>query len=293
MHRPNWDDYRFVLSVARTGSVSGAARELGVNHATVLRRVAGIEQRLGVQLFDKSVRGYEISADKLRIIEAAREVEAAVGAVERLARVGEAPLAGVIRLTSTDTFCHVVLPPIVAKLASQERGLSFELLSTNAHLDLARLHADVTIRPTFKLPEDLHGEMAAYLGVGYYTRADAPEDHWIGTAGSIARSHITQKLHDVLDSMNVKITAAADSFLTLRTLAEAGMGRTLLPCVLGDASPTLVRFEGPVEIAPVPVFVASHIDLADAPRMRQARHRIARALAAEADSLLGRSAVTA
>ncbi|WP_417248931.1 LysR family transcriptional regulator [Celeribacter sp.] len=88
MHKANWDDYRYVLAVARAGSVSGAARELGVNHATVLRRVAGIEARLGVELFEKSVRGYEIAPEKLRLIEAAREVEAAVGAVERLARAG-------------------------------------------------------------------------------------------------------------------------------------------------------------------------------------------------------------
>ena len=288
MHRPNWDDYRFVLAVARTGSVSGAARELGVNHATVLRRVAAIEERLGVSLFDKSVRGYEIAPEKLRLIEAAREVEAAVGAVERLARAGEAPLAGVIRLTSTDTFCHAILPPIVARLSSRERGLSFELLCTNAHLDLGRLHADVTIRPTFRLPDELHGEAAAQLGFGFYAAEGVAEDRWLGPSGAIARSLAAQKMAEAFEAQgDITVTAAADSFLTLRAMAEAGLGRTLLPCVLGDASPRLHRFTGPVEIPPVPIYVASHIDLADAPRMRQARRRIAQALAAEEHKLLG------
>lgn len=289
MHRPNWDDYRFVLAVARTGSVSGAARELGVNHATVLRRVAGIEKRLGVELFEKSVRGYEIAPEKLRLIEAAREVEAAVSAVERLARAGEAPLAGVIRVTSTDTFCQVVLPPLLTRLSTHEKELSFELISNNAHLDLSRLHADVTVRPTFKLPEELHGEMAAQMRFGFYARStEVPADRWIGLTGAIGRSHAAQKLREELERRKVTFVAAADSFLTLKALAETGIGRVMLPVVLGNAAPKLVPVEPVVDLAPLPVFVASHADLADAPRLRQARARIAAALEAEEPHLMGK-----
>ncbi len=61
MHSDNWDDLRYVLAVAETGSVSGAARRLGVNHATVLRHVAAYEARHGIELFDKSARGYAVS----------------------------------------------------------------------------------------------------------------------------------------------------------------------------------------------------------------------------------------
>lgn len=288
MHRPNWDDYRFVLAVARSGSVSGAARELGVNHATVLRRVAGIEKRLGVELFEKSVRGYEVSPEKLRLIEAAREVEAAVGAVERLAKAGEAPLAGVIRVTSTDTFCQVVLPPLLARMSAHEQDLSFELVSNNAHVDLSRLHADVTVRPTFKLPEDLHGEMAAQMRFGFYALSeDVSPDRWIGLTGAIGRSHAAQKLREELERRKAVFTSAGDSFLTLRALAEAGLGRVMLPVVIGNASSRLVKVEPVVDLPPLPVFVASHADLADAPRLRQARTRIAAALEAQEPLLLG------
>lgn len=289
MHRPNWDDYRFVLAVARSGSVSGAARELGVNHATVLRRVAGIEARLGVELFEKSVRGYNIAPEKLRLMEAAREVEAAVEAVEHLARAGEAPLAGVIRVTSTDTFCHVILPPLLARLSENEPDLSFELLSNNAHLDLSRLHADVTVRPTYKLPEDLCGDMAAQMAFGFYAASpQVPDDHWLGLTGAIGRSHVAQKLRDELERRKVTFTAAADSFLSLHSLAEAGMGRVMLPAFLGDLSANLVRVEPVFDIQPVPVFVASHVDLADAPRLRLARARIASALGSVEERLLGK-----
>lgn len=286
--RPNWDDYRFVLAVARSGSVSGAARELGVNHATVLRRVAAIEARLGVELFEKSVRGYEIASEKLRLIEAAREVEAAVGAVERLAQVGDAPLAGVIRVTSTDTLSSCILPRILARLSAREKELSFELMSSNLHVDLSRLQADVTVRPTFKLPDDLYGEVAAQMAFGFYALSeDIPEDRWLGMTGAIARSHAAQKLREELERRKVNFAAAADSFLTLKALAEEGLGRVLLPCFLGDAAPELVPVEPVVDLSPVPLFVASHADLADAPRLRQARKRIATALAAEEPRFLG------
>lgn len=286
--KPNWDDYRFVLAVARSGSVSGAARELGVNHATVLRRVAAIEKYLNVELFDKSVRGYEISPEKLRLIEAAREVEAAVGAVERMAQAGEAPLAGIIRVTSTHTFCHSVLPAILSRLTAQEEGLSFELLSANGLMDASRLHADVTVRPTYKLPDDLHGDMAAQMGFDFYARgADVPEDRWLGLAGPIGRSHPGQKLREELERRHVRFMAASDSFLTLRALAEEGMGRVMLPKFLGNASDKLVRVTPVLDVPPVPIYVASHVDLADAPRLRQARARIAMALEAEEAMLLG------
>lgn len=287
MHRQNWDDYRYVLAVARHGSVSGAARDLGVNHATVLRRVAGIEHRLGVELFEKSVRGYEIAPEKLRLIEAAREVEAAVGAVERLAQAGEAPLAGVLRITSTDVLCSVLLPRIVTRLTHQSSDLSFELLSTNAHLDLSRLHADVTVRPAYKLPEDLFGDVATQMGFAFYASEDVDMNEWLGLSGMIGRAGFAQKYHEALEHEGRHIAAAADSFLTLKTMAEAGLGCAMLPAIIGDQTPSLRRIAAPVDIPPVPIFVASHADLADAPRLRHARSRIGAALEAETDRLLG------
>lgn len=287
MHKTNWDDFRFVLAVARMGSVSAAARELGVNHATVLRRVAGIEDRLGVALFEKSVRGYDVAPEKLRLIEAAREVEIAVKAVERLAQAGDTPLAGVIRVMSSDTFCHAILPPVVAGMSLTSPGLSFELLCANAQTDASRLHADVIVRTAFKLPDDLYGEVAGQLACGVYAAEGVPEAHWLGMSGLLGRAHVAHKLNERLQKDGVVFRAAADSFMTLRALAEAGLGRTMLPCVIGDQSPVLQRVRAPIDIAPMPIYVASNAELADAPRLRQARARMTAALQADAERLLG------
>ena len=83
MHRANWDDLRYVLAVSTTGSLSGAARQLGVNHATVLRHVTAFEDAHGGPVFERTAQGYELLSDRARVIDAAREVANAMHSVER------------------------------------------------------------------------------------------------------------------------------------------------------------------------------------------------------------------
>ena len=114
MHRDNWDDLRYVLAVSETGSVSAASRMLKVNQATVLRRIAAFEDRQGAEVFERSPQGYQVPSDRLRLVEAAREVRNAIDTVGRILQGAEAQLSGVVRVTSTDTFCISVLPDVVA-----------------------------------------------------------------------------------------------------------------------------------------------------------------------------------
>lgn len=286
MHnRENWDDLRFVLAVAGAGSVSGAARQLGVNHATVLRRIAAYEDRHGVEIFDKTARGYAIADDRLRVIDAAREVETAVRAVESTIRGSQAPLRGVVRVTSTDTFCHVVLPATLARLQGQADELRIDLLSTNAHLDLSRLHADITVRPTQSLGDDLAGEVAAKMGFDVYGAAGSAGESWLGLSGSLGRSRVAEWMASQLPGST--IVGSADSFLTLRELVAAGIGQAILPCVLGDDDARLQRRRGILPDLSVDVWVASHNDLLDVPRIRAVRQLLVAALVDQADRLAG------
>ncbi|WP_420858845.1 LysR family transcriptional regulator [Marivivens marinus] len=287
MHRDNWDDLRFVLSVAETGSVSAAARALGVNHATVLRRIAGFEDRVGSAVFDRTAQGYRVPPDKLRVIEAAREVQNAIMNVDRLLHGVEAQLAGVVRITSTDTFCTAVLPPIVANLLSESPGLAIELHCTNAHLDLSRLHADISVRPALKLADDLVGDRAGQMGLIPYVAAHQAPENWLGLTGALARSRAADWMASNVDPTTV--TSGADSFMVLREMVAAGLGRGFLPAAIGEDDPRLRRL--PEDIAPmlvVPLWVVSHVDLAEAPRLRNIRARLAAALTEETDWMLGR-----
>jgi DNA-binding transcriptional LysR family regulator len=289
MHNENWDDLRYVLAVAEGGSVTAAARSLGVNHATVLRRIAAFETRHGALVFDRGPRGYAVRPDQRRLIEAAREVEAGFGALDRLAH-GSAALSGVIRVTSTDSFTAHVLPPIVARLAAEEEALRIELLTGNQHADFARLQADVAVRPASVLPDDLRGEVAAELGFAAYARADRTEAPWLGLSGVLSRTVAAAWLRD--EAEGESFAARADSFMTLAALAAAGTGRAVLPCILGDRTSGLVRLGAFDPLPRVPIWVASHADLVDAPRLKAVRRALAAGLADMAGALAGEPGVS-
>ena len=114
MKQMDWEDLRYVLAVADKGSLSGAARKLGVNHATVLRRVNAFEENMGIAVFDRTARGYRIAPRRRRVLDAMQAVEEAALGVERAITAARSPLAGVVRVTSTDTLCLGILPEIIA-----------------------------------------------------------------------------------------------------------------------------------------------------------------------------------
>lgn len=284
MHRVNWDDLRFVLAVAEAGSVSAAARGLKVNHATVLRRVAAFEESFGITVFDRTPQGYDVIPDRKRLIDALQEVGNSVLAVERIVAGATAPLRGTVRVTSTDTFCQSVLPAIVAQIGARQRELKIDLLSSNAHLDLGRLDADITVRPAEALPEGLFGERAAMLAFDVYA-APGRRDGWLGLSGPLARTIPGRWLSE--NHGKSRFNGAADSFVTLREMAAEGAGRAILPCILGDRDGRLQRLRGILPPSRVAIWVASHTDLADVPRIRVVRRRLAEALAAREKELLG------
>lgn len=284
MQKANWDDLRFVLAVAENGSVAAAARTLGVNHATVLRRIAAFEDRHGGEIFERTVRGYAVPPDRARLIEAAREVEAAMLAVDRLIEGVQAPLTGVVRVTSTDTFCGTLLPPILAAIAREAEGLRLELQCSNVHLDLARLQSDVTVRPAEVLPDELKGIHAADLGFAVYA-APGGADRWLMPGRALARSKPAQWL--VENVPHSAMAGGADSFALMRELAAEGMGRAILPAMLGERDARLERLDGLVPRMSVPIWVATHADLAGAPRIAVVRDRLAEALMQSADLTRG------
>lgn len=282
----DWDDLRFVLAVAEAGSLSAAARQLGVNHATVLRRIDGFEARAGLALFDRTPRGYRVAAQRKRVIEKMKQVESAVLATERAIVAAQSPLAGVVRVTSTDSLCVGILPGIVSALESEIEGLIIDLSSQNLHVDLARLDADVAVRPARDLPDDLVGTQAGRMGFGIYTAAGQGPDRWLGFTNALARTWLSE----VFDAAagEDKVVARSDSFLVLREMAAGARGRAILPCLLGDPDPRLQRLDDPGSLPDTPVWVASHADFAQVPRVRTIRALLTAALAAQGDILAGR-----
>lgn len=284
MNNANWDDLRYVLAVAETGTVSAAAQRLGVTHATVIRRIAAFEERYGQRIFQRSAKGYRVLPDCHDVIDASRRVEESVLAVERTMFGAETRLSGDVRITSTDSLCQTLLPPIVARIAKTYPALRIALLSANTHLDFARFTADITVRPAAALEDGLEGQQAGSLGFAVYHDGTVNEN-WLGLTGPIARSLPANWL-----DANVKadrIVQTSDSFLVLAELAAAGIGMAFLPCLIGDNDPRLVRAETPADRISVALWVASHAELADTVRFRVVRELLIEELAKEADVLSG------
>lgn len=285
MHKQNWDDLRFVLAVAETGSVNRAARLLGVNHATVLRRVADFEERHGAQIFEKTSRGYRVLADKHDVIAAARDAERAIFAVAEKASGANFPLEGKVRITSTDTLGQCILPPVIAAMQARSQGMTFELLCTNAHVDLARLNIDVTVRPSPGLGPDLVGTQAAELGFGVYASTSRPRG-WLGMTGPLARSVAANWMADAVPPRD--IIGTSDSFMILAEMAAAGRAQSVLPCFVGDADTRLQRLRGAMPRMSVPLWVASQTAQAKAPRVRAVLNELSAGLGERAKQLAGR-----
>ena len=206
----NWDDLRFVLAVAHAGSVSRAARELNVNHATVIRRVAQFEEMSGIEMFEKTVRGYRMTPGTQRILDAMQDVQNAVDGVGRaLSGLGE-PVGGTVRVTSTDTFCVHVLPGILTDIHERASALHIELLTVNAHLDLSRLDADLAVRPAMSLPAELTGESPAVLGMSCYRQRGRHETVWLGLNHTLSRAPAAQWMAQNVPQSEIVASALQD-----------------------------------------------------------------------------------
>ncbi|MCB1450900.1 MAG: LysR family transcriptional regulator [Nitratireductor sp.] len=141
----NWDDYRHFLAVARTGRLSLAAKQLGVDHATVGRRIKALETALGANLFDKSPQGYALTDTGQRLVDVAESMEtAAIGAA---ADIGgkDAVISGTVRIGAPEGVAATVLAGIVTELCRAHPQLEIQLVTLPRAFSLSKREADIAI----------------------------------------------------------------------------------------------------------------------------------------------------
>ena len=273
-HRMKWDDLQFILAVADCGSLSAAARQLGVNHATVLRRVKGFEKTYKVNLFERTPNGYLLTSHSKQMLSGLRSVDKTISSLERSLGGLGTPFEGTVRITSVDTICQSFLAPHIKALAELHPNLEIELYSTNYRLDLGNSDADITIRPANELTGGLVGEKTGTMRFGVYgtpeyweqnPSKDVSKHTWLGASEPLTRSPVGVWQSETLGS---HIALRSDSFLTLCEFAKNHMGATMLPRILGEKSKALIpspQFDFELETN---VWVATHPDLATTPRIQ-------------------------
>lgn len=147
----DWDNLRYFLELARSGTLAGAARRMGVEHTTVSRRVQALEKQLGEMLFAREAGGHRLTEAGRHLLPGVEAMEAAMLGVERSAPVPGGGPAGLVRVGATEGFGTLILAPHLARLTQKHSQLSIDLLALPRMLHLSRREADIVIsleRPT-------------------------------------------------------------------------------------------------------------------------------------------------
>lgn len=243
----DWDDIRYFLAVARAGSVRAAAEALGVNHSTVLRRIAQLEGRLGARMFERLPSGYTITSAGEEVREFAENMEASSHQLETRVFGRDQSVRGLLRVTLPSPLAGYLLMPDFAEFARLHPDIEMEVLSSGELANLTNREADVAIRVVYDsatLPLNLHGLKGPEVFGGFYIsvdrlaawRADGVAPRWIAVSGhgvpdwtSEGRAHISAAPFRTTD------------FETQIAAVRRGIGITALPCFVGDSDPLLVR----------------------------------------------------
>ncbi len=263
------NDLRFVAAIAQTGSLSGAARKLGVNHATAFRRLSAMESRLGVRLFERGGGRYVATAAGEELARAGTVIE--FEATQSLRKVAGQDLrpSGVVRVTTTDTIAASFLPAMALSCRQQHPGIALHVTMANELHNLSRRDADIAIRPSDKPPEHLIGKrigplaMAAYGARSYLRRArqvaDLAGHAWLGLDDSLSYHRSLKWLAKVAPAAS--LVYRTNNFTGLHHACAHGLGLAVLPCFVADPDKRLQRATPPVDELQVPLWLLMHPDL--------------------------------
>ncbi|QCO55423.1 LysR family transcriptional regulator [Pseudorhodobacter turbinis] len=247
----DWSDIPFVLAVCEAGSLSGAARQLGVNHSTVFRRIEAVEARLGVTLFERLSHGYVMTAAGEHFQKNGLQLRDGVNSIQRELGGQDLRLEGALTITTTDSLLYC-LTPVFAAFQLKYPDVELRLLSGSRPLDLMQRDADIAMRPTRNPPEHWIGRNLCSIGYATYARGeyadvllDLPDQQhrWIRLNDSLNQSPMSQIT--VLQQAEGAPITVANTMMGLFDLVRAGLGIGVLPCYLGETCPELVKVRDP------------------------------------------------
>jgi DNA-binding transcriptional LysR family regulator len=287
----DWDDLRFFLAVARTGSLSAAARELRCTQTTVGRRLASLEARLGVRLLNRTSRGYVASPAGERIRGHVERIEAAALAVDRFVAGEDTRLEGRVTVACIESIANIVLAPCFARLHREYPAVVIELLPPDRHLSLAHREADISIHHVRPKQQEIVVRKLGSVAFGLYASTDYLERFGTPTFADGCVGHRVVALPDQfcdLPQMQWLAGLATKARVVLKTGSYegrlhsllAGDGMAYLPRFHGDEVTGLTRLDGTPTPAPVvDLWLAIHKDSRNVRRIRAIIDAIAEAVA--------------
>lgn len=244
----DWDDIRFFGELARQGTLSGVARRLRVNHATVARRLAHLEETLEQPLFERRPDGYVLTAAGERILEDALTMErAAVGLIDQAQ--SWKGLSGAVRIAATPALAEHFLVPGLGELRRTHPGIAIELIAGPINASLARRQADLALRLARPEGDEALTRKLVVLGYGFYASPDYLErtepQNWTYIGFDEGQRHLPEALWLASRSPPRHLVFRGSGHAIQRAAAVAGIGVALLPSYLAGPDTGLVRCSAP------------------------------------------------
>ena len=239
----NWDDYRYVLAMERTGSLSAAARYLGVSQPTVSRRITELERALGVALVERLPDGYRLSPAGVKVCERARTIQQKSDEIQRAVSDGEDQLLSQVVVSAAEGVAAALVVPTLTELRASHPNISVELIITNRPVNLRRREADIAVRLGDPRDDTLIGRKVGAVEFGLYahntlvdqfglpkTEKDLARFPFIESSGEISYLPQANWLRLIMPPRMKSFTS--NSILNQLEAFKAGLGILALPTYL-------------------------------------------------------------
>lgn len=279
-HEPEWDLYRSFRAVLREGSLSAAARALGLTQPTLTRHIDTLETGLGLALFTRSQRGLIPTAAALDLAPFADTLAATVAAMRRSAAGQGEDVRGTVRVTASEVVGAEILPPILADLQERHPDLVVELVLSNRVDDLLRRDADLAVRMVEPRQEALLVRRVGSVGLGLFVHRRYVDRHGLPASLAALNDHrlvgfdqetpmvrAARRVLPFLDAIRFRLRTDSD----LATLAAIRCGYGIGICQKGIAArdPDLLPvLPGLLDAIALPTWVVMHEDQRSVPRCR-------------------------
>ena len=275
----DWNRARAFLVTAEEGSLSAAARALGMTQPTLGRQVSALEEELGVALFERVGLGLELTPSGLELMEHVRAMGEAATRVSLSASGQSKNIEGTVCISASEVYSVFLLPPIIAKLRKLEPKINVEIIATNLTSDLRRREADIAIRnfrPTQPelIAKKIKDDSARLYATPGYLKSighpDSPED--LHQADFISFDN-TGMLMNGLNEQGLNLTKKnfplmSENYLVHWELVKQGLGIGIMPEGIGDAELLVQQVLPKLEPITFPIWLTTHRELNTSRRVR-------------------------
>ena len=294
----DWNDLRYFLELARRGKLSAADLRLGVDHTTVARRIAALERELGVTLFDRENRAYQLTTDGRRLLAHAETMEVGAGDLMEAINPTISGPTGTVRLATPEAFGSQFIAKQAASFHAYNPGIQLELVAETRMMSLTKREADAAVSLSKvdrgRVVSEKIGDyrLRLYAAPSYLQRhppivrtADLKDHLFIWYVDDLLPLPQLKMLDKKIGAPNVvfrttNVTGQANA-------AATGLGLALLPCFVGDIMPALTTVL-PREISVIrDLWLTVHADMVHEPHMEKLEEFLKTVVASERRTLVG------